>query len=146
MFAIENPGIEDSQGVMTKEWFKEQSFQITYSDVDLDSGRNADGTMVRNYKGTKKSLEISMPPMSTEELHKLLRFVNVIVASNPYLAITHIDPRNGTKDTTHTKGSEAYQKNHFMVRGTFYVGDRTVPIYSQKLDIWNNISFTFVEK
>lgn len=96
------------------------------SDVDsAESGRNQLGTMIRDRVAVKIKWQLSFPPMSPTMLKNLL---SAISASS--FSFTYPDPRTGEQST-----------------GTFYVGDRTSPVYSEVggLPFWKGASFNIIE-
>lgn len=98
----------------------------TVSDVDsAQSGRNQKGDMLRDRVAVKIKWQLSFPPLS---LYMMKRLLDAISA--PSFSFTYPDPRSGVKTT-----------------GTFYVGDRTTPVYSEVggLPFWENISFSVIE-
>lgn len=104
-----------------------QELTVSIQAVDYDSGRNADGTMERNMLGEKRKAEISLPPMHSAELKTIM---NAICGTNNVaFQATFPDPWSSTGTYT----------------GTFYVGDRSAPVYNFSLDIWDKVSFNIVE-
>lgn len=98
----------------------------TVSDVDsAQSGRNQKGDMIRDRVAVKIKWQLSFPPLSPYMMKKLLTAISV-----PSFSFTYPDPRSGTTST-----------------GTFYAGDRTMPVYSEVdgLPFWENISFSVIE-
>lgn len=112
--------------------FVPQSLTVAIQAVDYDSGRTADGRMHRNMVATKYKYNIKMAPMhSTDELIKgsgkyMSDLLTALLAQS--FTFTGPDPV--------TMGSKS---------GEFYVGDRTVPVYNFKLDIWDSLSFDVIE-
>lgn len=93
-------------------------------DVDYEAGRTADGKMHRNKVATKRKVSVTMPPCATSVIQPLLAAMD-----HASFTVTVPDPREPGGSYT----------------GTFYVGDRTVPIYNYALDIWNGLTFDLVE-
>lgn len=104
-----------------------QELTISIQAVDYDSGRNADGTMERNMLGEKRKAEISLPPMHSAELRPIMN----AISGTEHAAFQVTMPDPWTSSGTYT--------------GTFYVGDRSAPVYNFALDIWNNVTFNIVE-
>ena len=107
--------------------FAPQKLTVDIQAVDYDSGRNADGTMERNMLGEKRKAEISLPPMHSAELRLIMNAISG--TENAAFQATIPDP--WTSSGTYT--------------GTFYVGDRSTPVYNFSMDIWNDVSFNIVE-
>lgn len=96
------------------------------SDVDsAEAGRNQKGSMMRDRVAVKVKWQLSFPPMSSTMMKNLLSAI-----SAPSFSFTYPDPRTGLIKT-----------------GTFYVGDRTAPVYSESggLPRWKNMSFSVIE-
>ena len=107
-------------------------FSVAIQDVDSAStGRGADGNMIRDRVGVKAKIFLKFPPLSASEMEALMDAV-----SDVSFTVKYPDPRTGTTST-----------------GTFYVGDRTAPIY--RIDetkasigqgiLWENVSFNLIE-
>lgn len=99
------------------------SLTVTYSDVDYNSGRTADGMMHRNRKGTKVSLDIEFPPMSPTKVKRVLRAV-----SAKKFSVKYLDPKANARITK-----------------SFYCGDRSVPVFNYGLGVYDSMSFSLVE-
>lgn len=104
--------------------FSPQGLELTVAAVDYESGRSASGNMKRNMLGTCYTYKVTMPPCST----------NVVKAGlsallDAYTECTFYDPILGAERTA-----------------TYYVGDRTAPVYNFTLDLWNSWEFTMIEK
>lgn len=106
-----------------------QEFSVGYQTIDADtSGRNASGTMVRDIISEKVKLEIKWGPLSDEEISDALNAVD-----SDFFEVSYPDPKSGGIATK-----------------TFYVGDRTAPLYSwnEKFGAikWQGLSMNFIEK
>lgn len=112
-------------GNVTSVAFSPQDLTVEINGVDFDSGRMANGMMERNMVAEKRKATISLPPMHSAELQEIMSVVCGL--ENASLQATIPDPWLGTYS------------------GTFYVGDRSAPIYNCALDIWNKVSFSIVE-
>ena len=100
-----------------------QEMMVRIQDVDFDSGRTADGTMHRNRVNVKRKIELKFPPMSTQEISKVLKAVD-----GESFTVTYLDPYDGAEATR-----------------TFYSGDREAPVYNFALNIWKSCSFNLIE-
>lgn len=105
-----------------------QSMDILYQDVDYDTGRTADGMMHRNKVGMKRKLNLTYPPMTYEQAKTILDLV--VSSTVDSFQVKFIDP---TVDLTNPTTM------------TVYVGDRTAPIYSAGLGLFNAMSFNLIE-
>jgi len=89
-----------------------------------DAGRTEDTVMDKMRIGQAVKLELSWNALSTSEISTILN------AFNPeYITVEYLDAMNGGYRTS-----------------VFYVGDRTAPMYSTLLDLWNNVSFNLIER
>lgn len=102
---------------------------ILYQDVDYDAGRTADGQMHRNKVGMKRKLNLTYPPMTYEEAKTILDLV--VSGTVDSFQVQFIDPT-----------ASEYPSPTTM---TVYVGDRTAPVYSAGLGLFNSISFNLIE-
>lgn len=98
-------------------------------DIDYEAGRTADGTMHRNKVATKRKYSVTMPPCRTKVIQPLLAAMQTSNGTDAHFQCTFPDPQAESGQYT----------------GTFYVGDRSVPIYNYDLDIWNHLTFDIVE-
>lgn len=96
---------------------------VTYQDVDLESGRAADGTMKRNRVGVKRSISITTPALPPSKVSAILNAV-----SPESFSVEFYDPKRGERTT-----------------GTFYAGDRPAPVYSDYLNLFDSMSIELVE-
>ena len=107
--------------------FAPQELVIDIQSVDYDSGRNADGTMERNMLGEKRKAEISLPPLHSAELRRILNAV--CGTENVKFFASFPDPWSSTG----------------VYSGEFYVGDRSSNVYNFALDLWTDVKFNIVE-
>jgi len=104
-------------------------FQWSEADVSAaGSGRVEDGTMYKNKIGACVNIELAWDGVTTAQAKTILT-----AFADEYFSVTYIDPRRGSAP-------------NYTVTSTFYVGDRTAPMYSYALDRWENISFKIVER
>lgn len=102
-----------------------KTFDITISDLDGESNRNAAGTMVRDRIAIKRKINIEWPPLTQTEISTLLNAV-----SGVFFTVTFPDPQQG------------------IVTKTMYVGDRSAPAYCYKNGEakWSGLKMNFIEK
>lgn len=102
--------------------------QVTRSDIDGQTTRNARGDLIRDRVAIKTRLELKWPPMRTNEISTLLNAVK-----NPFFTVRFLDPYSGSFQTK-----------------TMYVGDRTAPMYKYGNGgndvIWEELSMNFIER
>jgi flagellar basal body rod protein FlgG len=98
------------------------------SDLDADSTRNAQGLLIRQRIGVKRKIEIEWGPLSDTEVATILNAV-----SGVFFSVNAPDAQTGGQRS-----------------GTFYVGDRTAPVYSfnEKLKAlkWEGLSMNIIEQ
>ncbi|MGT2802997.1 DUF6711 family protein [Streptococcus henryi] len=102
-----------------------KSFQVGINDVDGETGRNANGDMVRDRITTKRKLECEWGTLTQAEISTILKAVKPV-----FFQVSYPDPDLG------------------QTTKTFYVGDRTSPAYSfsNKLKPWSGLKFNLVER
>lgn len=102
-----------------------KSFQVSINDVDGETGRNANGDMVRDRITTKRKLECEWGMLSQTEMSIIQNAVSPV-----FFSVSYPDPVLG------------------YTSGTFYVGDRSSPAYSfnQTLKPWSGLKFSLVER
>lgn len=89
-----------------------------------DSGRTEDTVMHKNKIGQCVSLELGWRNIPTATVSAILQ------AFQPeYITVQFLDARTGGFRTS-----------------TFYVGDRSAPMYNAKLGLWSNVSFNIIER
>ena len=111
--------------------FSPQSLTCAIQAVDYDSGRTADGKMHRNMVATKYKYQVKLAPMhSNDKLEGVHTMSDLLAAmGGAEFQFSAPDPMDASSDYS----------------GTFYVGDRTIPVYNFKLDIWDSMSFDVIE-
>lgn len=105
---------------------KELSVSIQTLDSG-SSGRNANGTMVRDIIAKKTKLDVKWGPLNISEVSLILRLID-----RPSFSIRYFDPQEGG-----------------MLTKQFYCGDRSAPVYSwndrySKL-MWQGLTVPFIE-
>lgn len=100
-----------------------KEFSVGIEDVDLEATRNSKGDMKRNRVNVKRKLTIVYGPLSTGSISAILKAVSAVS-----FYVKYFDPQTGS-----------------MVTKKFYTGDRSAPVYSAKLGIWESCSFDLVE-
>ena len=102
-----------------------KSFQVGVQDVDGETGRNANGDMVRDRIATKRKLEIEWGMLTQSECSAILSAVSPV-----FFNVSYPDPISGQSTRT------------------FYVGDRTAPAYSftNKFKPWSGLKFNLIER
>ena len=103
-----------------------KSLQVEIQDIDKESERNANGTMVRTRVATKRKISVEWSPLSNSEISKILKAM-----SNVFFTVKYTDPMEGKAITK-----------------TFYVGDSSAPVYSiaNGRVIFKSFSANFIEK
>jgi hypothetical protein len=102
-------------------------FNVTVSDIDYNTTRNAKGDLIRDRIGVKRKLDLSFPPMTQTELTTLLNATSAV-----FFNVTYQDPILG------------------MTTKEMYVGDRKMPLYrygNGTTDLlWEGLSMNFIER
>ena len=101
------------------------SFQWTLEDISAaDAGRTEDTKMDKMRIGQIIGLELEWKNLTTAEASAIL------TAFNPeYISVKYLDPKAGGWRTS-----------------TFYVGDRSAPLYNATLGLWSNVTFNLIER
>ncbi|MGL4656777.1 MAG: DUF6711 family protein [Sarcina sp.] len=100
-------------------------FQVDISDLDGDgANRNANGEMIRDRVAVKRKITLEWGALEDFQISGLLSIV-----SDVFFQVTYPDPMDGG-----------------MVTKTFYVGDRSAPLYNFKMNLWSGLKMNFVEK
>lgn len=102
------------------------SFSVGIQDIDGESGRNANGTMVRDRIARKRKLDCEWGMLADAEISQLLNAVEP-----EFFDVTYPDPMLGGQATI-----------------TAYVGDRTAPAYNWAgvAKPWSGLKMNFVER
>lgn len=89
-----------------------------------DAGRTEDTVMHKMRIGQVVGLELSWNGLTTEEVSSVLK------AFNPeYITVQYLDALQGK-----------------YVTSEFYVGNRSSPLYSSAMGLWQNVSFNIIER
>lgn len=101
------------------------SYQWKLEDISAsDAGRTEDTVMDKKRIGQVVGIELSWKNVTIEDAAKILQ------AFNPeYVRVTYLDAMKGK-----------------FVTSTFYVGNRTSPLYNAALGVWSQISFNLIER
>ena len=101
------------------------SYQWDMEDLsDSSAGRTEDCVMHKNRIGQKVAISLSWNNIPTPDASAILK------AFDPeYISVKYLDPKVGGYATK-----------------TFYVGNRSAPLYNGKLGLWSNVSFKIIEK
>ena len=93
------------------------------------AGRDEAGYMHKEMIGTsnKYTLKFTNVPMS------VVRGVCRIIEVGEYVDVTILDPVEGSAP-------------NYLVTREYYVGDRNISLYNATLDIWDELSFSFIER
>lgn len=103
-----------------------KTFAVDIEDIDNESGRNANGKMIRDRIAVKTKLNIEWGPLTDAEMRTILQSVKEV-----FFSATFPDPFTGSMETK-----------------TFYVGSRSAPTYSWngKFVKWEGLSMNFIER
>lgn len=107
--------------------FTPSACTFRYQDLDYESGRAMDGNMQRNKITTKVSLDLSWNAINVQEMSRILKAIK-----STFFEVMYFSPEEGT-----------------FVTSTFYVSEKTVPIYSYvngKIKYNSGFSFSMIEK
>lgn len=105
------------------------TLQYAIQDIDSDTaGRNANGEMIRDRVATKRKISCSWSGLENEEIRLLLNSM-----TNEFFRLDFPDAMMGG-----------------MGSGTFYVGDRTAPLYmwneKENKYLWEGLQANFIER
>lgn len=102
-----------------------KSFQVGIQDIDGETGRNANGDMVRDRITVKRKLDCEWGMLTQGEMSQILNAV-----SPEFFTVSYPDPMLG------------------QTTKTFYVGDRTAPSYSftEQFKPWSSAKFNLIER
>ena len=100
-------------------------YEISVSDLDGESNRNANGVLIRDRIAIKRKINLEWGPLSQSEIATLLNAV-----SSVFFTVNFPDPQLG------------------LITKTMYVGDRTAPAYQYvngELK-WSGLKMNFIEQ
>lgn len=100
-------------------------FEVTVSDLDGESNRNAKGEMIRDRIAVKRKVNLEWGTLEQSEISTILNSINSV-----FFTVEFPDPQLG------------------LITKTMYVGDRTSPAYSyidNKIK-WQGLKMNFIEK
>jgi hypothetical protein len=89
-----------------------------------DAGRTQDGAMHKKRIGQVVALELSWRNIKSAAVSRILQAFN-----SEYVKVTYWDAMKGATATL-----------------VFYVGNRTAPMYSGRLGLWQNLSFKLIDR
>lgn len=102
-----------------------KTFEVTVNDLDGESGRNANGELIRDRIAVKRKINLEWPALTQAESSNLLNAV-----SDVFFTVEFPDPQLG------------------VISKTMYVGDRTTPAYSCINGVvkWSGLKMNFIER
>ena len=102
------------------------TFSVDIQDIDGETNRNASGTLYRDRICTKIKLNCEWKWMTNAEIATLLNAVRDV-----FFTVEYPSPLTGG-----------------ITSGTFYVGDRSAPMYScvNNIPRWEGLSMNFIER
>lgn len=105
------------------------TLQYAIQDIDSDTaGRNANGEMIRDRIATKRKINCQWSGLTNQEISQLLQAM-----SSEFFRLEYPDAMLGG-----------------IGSGTFYVGDRTAPVYTwnstENKYLWESLQANFIEK
>lgn len=99
-------------------------FRVEIMDLDGESHRNARGDVLRDRIATKRKLNCEWGPLTNSQISIILKAVQGV-----FFAVEYPDPLTSEMRT-----------------GTFYVGDRSAPMYRFGNTLWEGLSMNFIER
>ena len=106
--------------------------ELTYGRYDVSmstAGRDEAGYMHKEMIGTSNKYELRFWGLDTATVKAICQ----IMETSEYVEITILDPVDGVAP-------------NYLVTRTYYVGDRSMKLYSGALDIWEELSFDIIER
>lgn len=101
------------------------SYTWTCEDIsNSEAGRTEDGLMHKNTIRDARSLQLGWNNIETAVAKTILALFK-----GEYHSIEYLDPEYGG-----------------YVTKTFYVGNRTSPLYNAEMGLWENLSFNVIER
>ena len=106
------------------------SMEVEIEDVsESDAGRTSDAIMHKKTIRKVTALSLSWAGLDTETARQIIG----VFSATEYFQVRYLDPYLGSNQDPYTTK-------------TFYLGNRTVPMYSALLDIWSNVTFKIIER
>ncbi len=101
------------------------TYQWDEEDIsEPDAGRTEDGLMHKKMIRRAIKLSLAWNNLRAEDISSILK-----IFDKEYLSINYYDAKQG-----------AYQTK------TFYVGNRTTPMYNARLNVWSSLTFNLIER
>lgn len=102
-----------------------KSFSVSVNDVDGETGRNANGDMIRDRITTKRKIELEWGMLTQEECSAILNAVSPV-----FFDVSYPDPMLG------------------QTTKAFYVGDRSMPRYTftENFKPWSGLKMNLIER
>ena len=101
------------------------SFTFILSDVSAaDAGRTEDTVMHKNKLGEMVKIELSFQNIDNDTIYKVLNAFD-----SEYFTVEFYHPKFKVYKTS-----------------TFYISDRTSPMYNHSRGLWQNVSFNIIER
>lgn len=101
------------------------AYTFILSDVSAaDAGRTEDTVMHKNKLGEMVKIELSWQNVDNDTVYEVLNAFD-----DEYFSVTFYHPKY--------KGDRT---------STFYVGDRTSPMYNHRLGVWQNLNLNIIER
>ena len=102
-----------------------KGYELSISDIDGETNRNANGTLIRDRIAVKRKLNLDWQPLTQNQSSTLLNAVTSV-----FFDVTFVDPKDG------------------IITKTMYVGDRSTPAYSyiNGVVLWNGLKMNFIER
>lgn len=119
-----NP-IKSVNGVAVKTPDAEDGYKWDLEDVSAsDAGRTEDVMMHKKRIGQVDAISLKWSGLTTAEISTILK------AFNPeYITVEYLSPLEGE-----------------FVTKEFYVGNRSAPMYSSALNLWDNVTFKIIAR
>lgn len=96
---------------------------------ESDAGRTEDANMWKKRIGQVVGLELSWKGITTTQLNTILTLFNP-----EYIDVKYLDPYKGAANADYIRSD------------IFYVGNRSAPMYSSLMNLWENVSFKIVRR
>ena len=101
------------------------TYQWDEEDIsESDAGRTEDGLMHKKMIRRAIKLSLAWNNLRADDISSILK-----IFDKEYLSINYYDAKEG-----------AYQTK------TFYVGNRTTPMYNARLNVWSSLTFNLIER